>query len=565
MGKRYRIILFLFFTANMVFAESNLDSLLVNLDQTILQHEIYKDRREARIRELKGKATKTAPNSIAAYQLNDSIYREYKSYMCDSAVLYLTKNIRIARNLRDQEREYKSKLLLASLHAATGMYQEAIDVLEEVRREDLPASLTCDYYTCKEQVYREISGNSRDPQSIRRYEDKSFVYRDSLAMMLPEGAGKRVELQELALRADGWTDEALRINDTRLAKIPFGTPEYALTSYQRAMIYRQKKDREKEKYYLALSSLSDIQSAITDHASLWMLADLLLKDGDIERAYHYIRFSWDETNRFRARSRSWQSADILSLIDKNYQATIEGKNRILVTYLTLISVLTLLLISAIVYIYRQMKRLAEARNHLQETNEQLKVLNGELYQMNDRLQSANLELSESNRIKEEYIGRFMSLCSSYIDKLDGYRRMVYKMVSSGQIGELVKVTRSSKGLEAELNALYKNFDTAFLHLFPNFVTQFNSLLLEDEQVVLKRDELLNTELRIFALIRLGINDSSQIAEFLRYSVNTIYNYRAKVKNKACVSRDDFENLVRKILLYLIHFFSNIKDLYLVVK
>ena len=546
MGKRYRIILFLFFTANMVFAESNLDSLLVNLDQTILQHEIYKDRREARIRELKGKATKTAPNSIAAYQLNDSIYREYKSYMCDSAVLYLTKNIRIARNLRDQEREYKSKLLLASLHAATGMYQEAIDVLEEVRREDLPASLTRDYYACKEQVYREISGNSRDPQSIRRYEDKSFVYRDSLAMMLPEDAGKRVELQELALRADGRTDEALRINDTRLAKIPFGTPEYALTSYQRAMIYRQKKDREKEKYYLALSSLSDSQSAITDHASLWMLADLLLKDGDIERAYHYIRFSWDETNRFRARSRSWQSADILSLIDKNYQATIEGKNRILVTYLTLISVLTLLLISAIVYIYRQMKRLAEARNHLQETNEQLKVLNGELYQMNDRLQSANLELSESNRIKEEYIGRFMSLCSSYIDKLDGYRRMVYKMVSSGQIGELVKVTRSSKGLEAELNALYKNFDTAFLHLFPNFVTQFNLLLLEDEQVVLKRDELLNTELRIFALIRLGINDSSQIAEFLRYSVNTIYNYRAKVKNKACVSRDDFENLVREI-------------------
>ena len=539
MGKRYRIILFLFFTANMVFAESNLDSLLVNLDQTILQHEIYKDRREARIRELKGKATKTAPNSIAAYQLNDSIYREYKSYMCDSAVLYLTKNIRIARNLRDQEQEYKSKLLLASLHAATGMYQEAIDVLEEVRREDLPASLTRDYYACKEQVYREISGNSRDPQSIRRYEDKSFVYRDSLAMMLPASSGKRVELQELALRADGHTDEALRINDTRLAKIPFGTPEYALTSYQRAMIYRQKKDREKEKYYLALSSLSDIQSAITDHASLWMLADLLLKDGDIERAYHYIRFSWDETNRFRARSRSWQSADILSLIDKNYQATIEGKNRILVTYLTLISVLTLLLISAIVYIYRQMKRLAEARNHLQ-------VLNGELYQMNDRLQSANLELSESNRIKEEYIGRFMSLCSSYIDKLDGYRRMVYKMVSSGQIGELVKVTRSSKGLEAELNALYKNFDTAFLHLFPNFVTQFNSLLLEDEQVVLKRDELLNTELRIFALIRLGINDSSQIAEFLRYSVNTIYNYRAKVKNKACVSRDDFENLVREI-------------------
>lgn len=546
MGKRYRIILFLFFAANMAFAEANLDSLLINLDQTILRHEIYKNRREARIRGLKEKVAKTTPNSIACYQLNDSIYREYKSYMCDSAVLYLTKNIQIAHKLHDQEREYKSKLLLASLHAATGMYQEAVDVMGEVRREDLPVSLIRDYYACKEQVYREISGNSRDPQSISRYKDRSLVYRDSLVMMLPVDADRRIELQELALRADGNVDEALRINDARLAKIPFGTPEYALASYQRAMIYRQKEDREKEKYYLALSSLSDIQSAITDHASLWMLADLLLKDGDIERAYHYIRFSWDETNRFRARSRSWQSADILSLIDKNYQATIEGKNRMLVTYLSLISVLTLLLISAIVYIYRQMKRLAEARNHLQETNEQLKVLNGELHQMNQRLQSANLELSESNQIKEEYIGRFMSLCSSYIDKLDGYRRMVHKKISSGQIEELVKITRSSKGLEVELDALYKNFDTAFLHLFPNFVAQFNSLLQEDEQVVLKRDELLNTELRIFALIRLGINDSSQIAEFLRYSVNTIYNYRAKVKNKACVSREDFENLIREI-------------------
>ena len=546
MGKRYRIILFLFFAANMAFAEANLDSLLINLDQTILRHEIYKNRREARIRGLKEKVAKTPPNSIACYQLNDSIYREYKSYMCDSAVLYLTKNIQIAHKLHDQEREYKSKLLLASLHAATGMYQEAVDVLGEVGREDLPVSLIRDYYACKEQVYREISGNSRDPQSISRYKDRSLVYRDSLIMMLPVDADRRIELQELALRADGDVDEALRINDARLAKIPFGTPEYALASYQRAMIYRQKEDREKEKYYLALSSLSDIQSAITDHASLWMLADLLLKDGDIERAYHYIRFSWDETNRFRARSRSWQSADILSLIDKNYQATIEGKNRMLVTYLSLISVLTLLLISAIVYIYRQMKRLAEARNHLQETNEQLKVLNGELHQVNQRLQSANLELSESNQIKEEYIGRFMNLCSSYIDKLDGYRRMVHKKISSGQIEELVKITRSSKGLEIELDALYKNFDTAFLHLFPNFVVQFNSLLQEDEQVVLKRDELLNTELRIFALIRLGINDSSQIAEFLRYSVNTIYNYRAKVKNKACVSRDDFENMIREI-------------------
>ncbi len=546
MRERWRIILFLLFTANIAFADNNLDSILIRLDQTILRHEIYKNAREARIRVLKEKTVNAAPVSLVAYQLNDSIFREYKSYMCDSAVHYLNKNVEIARKLHDREREYKSIFLLSSLLATAGMYQEAVDMLGDIRREQLPSSLIQDYYVCKEHVYREISGNSREPKSKRRYGDLSLAYRDSLLRILPEGVDKRIELQELVLRADGRMEDACRINDARLARVPFGSPEYALTSYQRAMIYRQEGNREKEKLYLALSSLSDVQSAITDHASLWMLADLLLKDGDIERAYHYIRFSWDETNRFRARSRSWQSADILSLIDKNYQATIEKKNGMLVTYLALISLLTLLLISAIIYIYRQMKHLAEARNHLQETNGQLKVLNGELHQMNARLQSANRQLSESNQIKEEYIGRFIKLCSTYIDKLDGYRRMVNKKVCAGQIEELAKITRSSNALNAELDELYKNFDTAFLHLFPNFVAQFNALLQEDEQIVLKRDELLNTELRIFALIRLGINDSSQIAEFLRYSVNTIYNYRAKVKNKACVSRDDFENLVREI-------------------
>ncbi|MCD7849679.1 MAG: DUF6377 domain-containing protein [Parabacteroides sp.] len=546
MEKRWRIILLLLFTANMAFAEDYLDSLLIRLDQTILRHEIYKNRREARIHALKEKTVNATPVSLAAYHLNDSIFREYKSYMCDSAIHYLSKNIEIARKLHDCEREYKSTFLLSSLLATAGMYQEAVDLLGEIRRDQLPLSLIQDYYACKEHVYKEISGNSREPQSIRRYADLALAYRDSLFRILPEGVDLRIELQELASREAGRTEEALRINDARLARVPFGSPEYALISYHRAMIYRQERNREKEKLYLTLSSLSDVQSAITDHASLWMLTDLLLKDGDIERAYHYIRFSWDETNRFRARSRSWQSADILSLIDKNYQATIEKKNRMLVTYLALISILTLLLISAVIYIYRQMKRLSEARNHLQETNGQLKVLNGELHQMNARLQSTNQQLSESNQIKEEYIGRFIKLCSTYIDKLDGYRRMVNKKVCAGQIEELAKITRSSKALDAELDELYRNFDMAFLHLFPDFVAQFNALLQEDERIVLKIDELLNTELRIFALIRLGINDSSQIAEFLRYSVNTIYNYRAKVKNKARVPRDDFENLVREI-------------------
>ena len=225
---------------------------------------------------------------------------------------------------------------------------------------------------------------------------------------------------------------------------------------------------------------------------------------------------------------------------------IEKQNARLQQYLYLITALMILLVGALAYIYRQMKTLSDARNHLQVANDQLNELNKELREMNHCLSSTNIELSESNQIKEEYIARFIKLCSTYINRLDAYRRMVNKKISAGQTQELLKITRSQDALDEELEELYVNFDTAFLHIFPDFVKKFNALLLPDEQLMLKKGELLNTELRIFALIRLGIEDSSQIAEFLRYSVNTIYNYRAKVKNKASGSRDDFEDLVRKI-------------------
>ena len=169
-----------------------------------------------------------------------------------------------------------------------------------------------------------------------------------------------------------------------------------------------------------------------------------------------------------------------------------------------------------------------------------KVLMQRLSAARNKLEHANEQLQLSNNIKEEYVGRFMNLCSVYINRLDTYRRMVNKKISAGQMEELLKMVRSREVLDTGLKELYDNFDTAFLHLFPDFVDKFNDLLQPEERIVLRKGELLNTELRIFALIRLGIDDSSQIAEFLRYSVNTIYNYRAKVKNKARISREDFE-------------------------
>ena len=152
----------------------------------------------------------------------------------------------------------------------------------------------------------------------------------------------------------------------------------------------------------------------------------------------------------------------------------------------MISILSLLLVVAVVWIMSEMKHLSVARAHLEQANEQLQM---------------------SNHIKEEYIGRFLKLCSTYIDRLDAYRRMVNKKLTGGQMEELLKMVRSRDVLDTDLKELYGNFDTAFLHLFPDFVGKFNELLQPEERIILRKGELLNTELRIFALIRLGIDDS----------------------------------------------------------
>lgn len=522
-----------------------LDSLLNVLDRTIETHDIYIQEKETHL-DLLRKQLAEVKTPQEGYDLGMILFKEYKAYKCDSAIACLNRNIALAAQMNDTLREYESKLNLSHLLASSGMYMEAVDILRSIDRQQLRPQLLPLYYSCYDHVYGEASFYTQDTNSSGYYRSISDAYKDSIYTVELPGSDLYLSLRETHFRNGGNYEEALRVNDKRLAGIRFGTPEYAMIIFHRAIDYRQQGNVEEQKCNLVLSALSDIQSATKDHASLWMLAELLYGEGDIGRAYRYIRFSWDETMFYNARLRSQQSAGILSLIDNTYQALVEQKNRQLQSYLILISVLVLMLAVALVFIYRQMKKLSAARNNLEAANGQLKTLNEELKQMNLCLQSTNVDLSESNQIKEEYIGRFIKLCSTYIDKLDAYRRMVHKKITYGQTEELLRMTRSQDALDSELNDLYTNFDIAFLQLFPDFVSKFNELLVKEEAIVPKKGELLNTELRIFALIRLGISDSAQIADFLRYSLNTIYNYRAKVRNKAGGSRDDFEERVRQI-------------------
>ena len=548
MKKNCLFCLLFFFSCHSAFADKHLDSLLNVLDKTIKEADTYVQIKENKLHELKKEARKTAPFSIERYHLNNDIYLEYKAYSSDSALHYLNENLLLARQLNDKERELKIQLELSYLLSSIGMYMEAADILNIIDRQTLPLSLLGYYYTCYEHVYSEAgAAQPRYKMFASRYVKLSHAYRDSMQVTLDPSSTTYLWLRESQLREAEKYDEALEFSDRRLAEASFGTPQYALIAYQRFRLFESMGKKDEHLYYLVLSAISDVRSAIKEQSSLMVLAQELNSKGDLKRAYNYINFSWEISQFYKTRLRSWMNITPLSMINGNYQDIIKQQNRELLIYITCVALLALLLVIALIYIYRQMKALSIAKKGLQEVNERLFSLNEELEEVNCHLRSTNLELSESNLIKEAYIARFFKLCSVYVDRLQAYRKLVNKKLQRGQVAELLKMTHLSNDIvTVEVQELYANFDSAFLHLFPNFVESLNALLLPEEQIVLKPDELLNTELRIFALIRLGIKDSSQIAELLHYSVNTIYNYRSRVKTKARVSRDDFEDLVAKI-------------------
>ena len=548
MKKNCLLCFLLFFSCHSALAGESLDSLLNVLDKTIKEADTYVQIKENKLPELKKEARKTPPFSVERYNLNNDIYLEYKAYSSDSALHYLNENMLLARQLNDKERELKIQLELSYLLSSIGMYMEAADILNSIDRQTLPSSLLGHYYTCYEHVYFEAgAAQPRYKMFASRYVKLSHAYRDSMQNTLDPSSATYLWLRETQLREAGKYDEALEFSDRRLAESSFGTPQYALVAYQRFRLFESMGKKDEHLYYLVLSAISDVRSAIKEQSSLMVLAQELNSKGDLKRAYDYINFSWEISQFYKTRLRSWMNITPLSMINGNYQDIIKQQNRELLIYIVCVALLALLLVIALIYIYRQMKALSIAKKGLQEVNERLFSLNEELEEVNRHLRSTNLELSESNLIKEAYIARFFKLCSVYVDRLQAYRKLVNKKLQRGQVAELLKMTHLSNDIvTVEVQELYANFDSAFLHLFPNFVESLNALLLPDEQIVLKPDELLNTELRIFALIRLGIKDSSQIAELLHYSVNTIYNYRSRVKTKARVSRDDFEDLVAKI-------------------
>ena len=526
--------------------EYETDSLLRIFDDLLQTYEVQINERQQRIDELKNKSDRESQSVSELYNLNQQFYNEYRPYISDSAIYYQKKNILLAQETGNLNLIFNSKLQLAYFLASIGLYKESVDMLDEIKETDLPPDLLIDYYKCMMHTYGELSFYSKENELSNRYRQTANKYKDLLISILSPNEDSYLDILESDYRNVRDFTMALKMNDERLKSAPQNTQKYALIAFLRSLTYKESGDVQMQQYWLLKSAIADLQLGITDNASSWELANIRYKMSDIKRAHQYINYSVNNSTIFNARLRFTQIAEVQSIINKAYltnKAQQEKKMRILLIF---ISLLTLLLLTSVIGIFLQNRKISKANAETIKANNELNRLNWELNRINDEIKNTNADLSESNQVKEEYIGNFLSLCSLYIDKMDIYRKSVRKKLLNGQQNDVIEDIKSSEFMDNELMEFYKNFDQSFLRLYPDFVYEFNNLLLDEEKIGLKKDELLNTELRIFALIRLGIDNSAKIAELLHYSANTIYNYRAKIKNKAKVSRNDFENRVKKI-------------------
>lgn len=542
--KKLLFIIGYFILSMPLFANNDIDSLLKVLDSSVDNYQVFSNQKEEQLNKLKYMLRYTN-NDDQRYKICGQLYDDYKSYKSDSALTYAQKKLQIAEKMNNRWNLTDAKLNLASIMGTSGMYKESMDILETINIQDNP-DLKAYYFHVYRTVYGFMADYTVSTREKERYNKLVSNFRDSLLVVNPPNSETHIMVKTDQLIANKKSDEAIKILLTYYPTIKNDKHTRAIIAYCISVTYQKQQNRENEKKWLIISAINDIQSATKDYISLRSLAFLLYKEGDIDRAYKYIKRSLEDALFCNARLRTYEISQMLPIIDQAYQHQSQARQRQLIISLISISLLSVFLLIAVLSVYRQMRKLSVARKDLSQANKLLNDLNKELSETNKLLKHSNETLSEANLIKEEYIGRYMDQCSAYIDKLDDYRRLLNKTATAGKIDDLIQTIKSKQFIEDELKEFYTNFDSTFLQLFPTFVEEFSALLVDNEEIQLKSGELLNTELRIFALIRLGISDSVKISHFLRYSLSTIYNYRTKLRNKSAVPRDEFESYVMKI-------------------
>lgn len=462
----------------------------------------------------------------------NELFKEYLTFNFDSTMLYVERAEKIASSIEnDYDITALTKIHKALALATSGHFSHAVDILNKIDSQKLSIPAKEEYYTACECAYGSWAEYSEKHTIGPEFQKKSLEYLDSLLSVTRINSPEYFYRSgEMALRKRNFAD-ARKYNLKALDSLPVNCRMYAQSAYSLALAFKGAGDNEKYREWLVNAAVSDQTIPLKENLALQELAMVLRSDdNDLSRANRYLRIALEDAVFYNNRLRMLEIAEKTPDIANVYQDTIEQKNNRLKLYLSVIGLLVIVLCGTLAHIFIQHRKVSKSKEALGELNDKLRLL--------------NKQLSQTNKTREQYVSLFMDLCAAYIEKLNRFPTVLKMKVR--QLSELSSVAdRYVRPTDAEIKEMFFNFDSAFLRLYPDFINQFNSLLRKDECIVPKKGELLNTDLRIYALVRMGIDDSNKIASLLFLSSQTIFNHRTRVRNRAN-DRENFEKSVMSI-------------------
>ncbi len=479
------------------------------------------------------------------YELNRKLFEEYQVFKRDSAFSYGIKSRELARKLGDTALTVNAVLSLADISVSSGMYKEALEFMEIIDPKDIPPHMRSLYYGLLGRCYGEMAEYSNLPYFSSEYRVLASEYRETALQLTDEGTFFNSFLKGFMSFQDGDNSTALNIFN-KLLQNEFNLRESALVHYMLGNIYMEQNQNEIAITHLAKSAILDIKTSTKENLSMLRLAELMFKRDDIRNASIFIKKANADAKFYGAQQRKISVGAILPLIEEKIVQRIERQRERLYWQNIFMGLLLVFVMGLALVIYSQVNKLKKAKKvitvaheNLQETNEKIIAVNDKVRSTNAELVKVNNQLLEANKIKEEYIGFFFTQDADIFEKFRSFKLAVEKSLQSKNY-EKAKYLVSNYDLKKEKQKLLRNFDEAFIKLFPNFIEEFNSLIKPEEKIEVKKDQILNKELRIFALIRLGISHNEIIAQILGYSVNSIYAYKTKIRKKSLVNTKDFD-------------------------
>ena len=532
---------------------------LQELDSVLQKREMYCELKRERVNRMLALG-----NNIKAeadlYLHNSQVYDECFTFDCEVAMDMVQQNKEIAERRGDAEAVLDWKIKESFLLASTGQFLEAVAAVEGINASVLPHGLQLSYYDQMQYLYSHMNQYSWGEGLKELYSSMNNAYNDSIYAIIKPLDNDYVWFKGWQDLSHGNAQESISQLKGEVDTLGLDTRHDAMLAYVLARLYESEGDRDNYIRYMTSSARADICSANMDIASLEELAIVLFDEGDLDRAYKYITVCMETARLYNNQARMVSVARVMDSVFASYQERDRGQRQRLTWLLWGLALAVVLLLVVIALDVRHRRRLTRSRAELEQVNAELErhradlaAANVQLTETNAKLQEAmaqqadvNQQLSESNAVKEEYISYLFSMCSNYISKIDDFRKNINRKAKVKQWDEVLQMTDKGNVVQDELKEFYHNFDAIFLNLYPDFVSQFNALLSPEEQIVPKKGELLNTDLRIYALVRLGINDSTKIAEFLHCSPQTVYNNRLKVRGRALVEKEDFVKVVQQL-------------------